>query len=388
MNFLVKIEPFLLSDDLFAQKFILHILDDFTFVPAEWTEMLLNEALHSSKKESLILGHLNKLPLSERAVQMIIEGLQKRDQTNKYLYADLLQNLEPEMALKYRNEIEPYIKKEGIDFYHFLQNGTEEEIWDKYGEILAQLENEVKFNHTLYSRAKLLARTLLKNGSIAENEIDLNLQEQLESEYFGFDGILIIYLIGLMKLPKYIPLLASLLDRDEDILLEEIADTLISFQSDEVVEYVLPYAKKEESSVFALSILSGTKTPLATKVLKELMNEVENEDDLSLVFEGLCQQLSTEALPEIEQYLKNDPESYMIEIEETAYGFYKVMGLKHRNLKLWKQIAEENEYQFRKHIEKDKKLSTGKPVLNNDKVGRNEPCPCGSGKKFKKCCGA
>ena len=24
----------------------------------------------------------------------------------------------------------------------------------------------------------------------------------------------------------------------------------------------------------------------------------------------------------------------------------------------------------------------------NPKVGRNDPCPCGSGKKFKKCCGA
>jgi len=24
---------------------------------------------------------------------------------------------------------------------------------------------------------------------------------------------------------------------------------------------------------------------------------------------------------------------------------------------------------------------------NVDKVGRNDPCPCGSGKKFKKCCG-
>jgi len=23
-----------------------------------------------------------------------------------------------------------------------------------------------------------------------------------------------------------------------------------------------------------------------------------------------------------------------------------------------------------------------------DKTGRNDPCPCGSGKKFKKCCGA
>jgi preprotein translocase subunit SecA len=25
---------------------------------------------------------------------------------------------------------------------------------------------------------------------------------------------------------------------------------------------------------------------------------------------------------------------------------------------------------------------------NDPKVGPNDPCPCGSGKKFKKCCGA
>jgi len=29
-----------------------------------------------------------------------------------------------------------------------------------------------------------------------------------------------------------------------------------------------------------------------------------------------------------------------------------------------------------------------KPVKRaSDKVGRNDPCPCGSGKKYKKCCG-
>ena len=26
-------------------------------------------------------------------------------------------------------------------------------------------------------------------------------------------------------------------------------------------------------------------------------------------------------------------------------------------------------------------------MYNGVKVGRNDPCPCGSGKKFKKCCG-
>ena len=30
---------------------------------------------------------------------------------------------------------------------------------------------------------------------------------------------------------------------------------------------------------------------------------------------------------------------------------------------------------------------TAQPVRKEKKVGRNEPCPCGSGKKYKKCCG-
>ncbi|HWQ61931.1 MAG TPA: SEC-C metal-binding domain-containing protein, partial [Negativicutes bacterium] len=32
--------------------------------------------------------------------------------------------------------------------------------------------------------------------------------------------------------------------------------------------------------------------------------------------------------------------------------------------------------------------ATRQPIVNKDQVGRNDPCPCGSGKKYKKCCGA
>jgi preprotein translocase subunit SecA len=28
------------------------------------------------------------------------------------------------------------------------------------------------------------------------------------------------------------------------------------------------------------------------------------------------------------------------------------------------------------------------PKYNGEKISRNDPCPCGSGKKYKKCCGA
>ena len=29
-----------------------------------------------------------------------------------------------------------------------------------------------------------------------------------------------------------------------------------------------------------------------------------------------------------------------------------------------------------------------KQAISDKKAGRNDPCPCGSGKKYKKCCGA
>ena len=42
----------------------------------------------------------------------------------------------------------------------------------------------------------------------------------------------------------------------------------------------------------------------------------------------------------------------------------------------------------KKQITNDSDTSTAKqPKVNKNKVGRNDPCPCGSGKKYKNCCG-
>ena len=32
-------------------------------------------------------------------------------------------------------------------------------------------------------------------------------------------------------------------------------------------------------------------------------------------------------------------------------------------------------------------LVAKQPILIGEKIGRNDPCPCASGKKYKKCCG-
>jgi len=51
-------------------------------------------------------------------------------------------------------------------------------------------------------------------------------------------------------------------------------------------------------------------------------------------------------------------------------------------LEQWNAIFSEEE---QKRLYKEQKEST--TVRKEKKVGRNDPCPCGSGKKYKKCCG-
>ena len=52
------------------------------------------------------------------------------------------------------------------------------------------------------------------------------------------------------------------------------------------------------------------------------------------------------------------------------------------NLPQWEEILSEEK---RKEITREYRES--KIVRVEKKVGRNEPCTCGSGKKYKKCCG-
>jgi len=59
-------------------------------------------------------------------------------------------------------------------------------------------------------------------------------------------------------------------------------------------------------------------------------------------------------------------------------------------------VLEKNGWKYKIELAPDKPeditdleilLNPSKTVLAENKVGRNEPCPCGSAKKYKKCCG-
>ncbi len=61
------------------------------------------------------------------------------------------------------------------------------------------------------------------------------------------------------------------------------------------------------------------------------------------------------------------------------------------------RICQEKGFQFIIGIEPDEPeniddlnlaLNPNKPYVKTESYSRNAPCPCGSGKKYKKCCGS
>ena len=76
----------------------------------------------------------------------------------------------------------------------------------------------------------------------------------------------------------------------------------------------------------------------------------------------------------LETKVINDEKAY---VSFEAHFTQKDEEQTHREKSLFER--EDGEWRF---------VSGGAIPATSQKVGRNEPCPCGSGKKYKKCCGA
>ena len=74
-------------------------------------------------------------------------------------------------------------------------------------------------------------------------------------------------------------------------------------------------------------------------------------------------------------------------LHQTAYERYEY-AMKHWYYlqKRYDEDFELKEEKARKRAQQSLLSRLQKPLMSTQKVGRNEPCPCGSGKKYKKCC--
>lgn len=136
---------------------------------------------------------------------------------------------------------------------------------------------------------------------------------------------------------------------------------------------------KEEQGIYAELL----KDP--DRVVKGTVRELADKYQVSvLTMTGFLDGIN-------DSLLEKNPIEEMEEDTEVNLGFDKALLYKNMvaagadwlyNLKEWEGIFDE---ETRKALYKEQKSST--TIVKGAKVYPNDPCPCGSGKKYKKCCG-
>ena len=126
------------------------------------------------------------------------------------------------------------------------------------------------------------------------------------------------------------------------------------YENNELLAYAF-FIKSSKYNTYLLdylAVLSGKRqSGIGSKFLQELKNMIQKHLPLSI--------------------------EYNIETENII----------HHVIELFKAINEEELALQYAQIEKQQNDFGKKKPTKVIKVGRNDPCPCGSGKKYKKCCG-
>ena len=137
------------------------------------------------------------------------------------------------------------------------------------------------------------------------------------------------------------------------------------------------YFKLEEGFYASLladeTVVTGTIPTLAEKYQVDKMIMVG-------ILDGINDSLKT---PNPIETMDENTEVSLDYDKEKLY--YNMVGCKADwlyELPQWDNLLDE---QTRKDLYKKQKLSG--TVVKGKKIGRNDPCPCGSGKKYKQCCG-
>lgn len=122
------------------------------------------------------------------------------------------------------------------------------------------------------------------------------------------------------------------------------------------------------------NVVSGTVEELAKKYNTELSIMVGFLD-------GINDSLKTPN--PIEEMDKDTVVSLDIDKEKLYYNMVEAKAEWLYELEAWDNLLTPEK---RKELYKEQKKSG--TIYKEKKIGRNDPCPCGSGKKYKKCCGA
>jgi len=157
-------------------------------------------------------------------------------------------------------------------------------------------------------------------------------------------------------------------------------ENLIDNQTDETFPDFWEKYSSTEKSIY-MKILDNTSIKVSG-TLKELVSEYQADP---VIFMGFLDGISASLInkQDFKSFDENSEIFLDIDYEKLYYNMLVAEADYLFSLPQWEVILSD---ETRESIITSYKRS--KTVIKGKTPGRNDPCPCGSGKKYKKCCGA
>jgi hypothetical protein len=282
-----------------------------------------------------------------------------------------------------------------------LLSWNSDALWRELEAICEEGKDKVYTKDMGYAEATQIVEALAREGERhAERMLSLLRMEfgDYQNNPMKWMESLMVNLAGELRCEPAIPLIVGKLHQDGELLSEECHNALVKMGTDSVVRTLLQDYPTAEGHfrLYASGVLGQIHTDLAVAACIQLLGQEQDLELQNWLAQSLVDHFSYEGNEVARKALLDDPD--LFELQCSLVPVCTLMGQNFPELDQWrKEIEEKMQPKPIPHRQgpqtRPNKIPAAavspsrlRPVTVEQKVGRNDPCPCGGGKKFKKCC--
>lgn len=411
-----QIKPFLLHPEKVIRDFAVSYFDDAELHDPELIPLILqaydaafNQKGFDPDDYTFMLAIGARFPCPDSLIPDLIERT-RRTPFHSFQFQEMLLSCEPAAILAHdpgiAGKLDSFIRAE-FEERLALSRASTDELWEI---IFPAFKPADGFN---YDRGDLAAKELAKRPDLPHERVmeALNAVAVDRLVKDTYNDIAFIMLLGQLRMEEAVPYLVEQLYPDDDLLNDAAIRSLVRIGTEDVVYRCRDaYLKAGELQKITISDAFGCiKHPAAETVLIELLKQEKDVGLATFLADGLCNLASKRAISLVQKRLEQGYDPTVLMLESSLYANCVVNGLELPEMADWKRAIEQEEERLRRNRknagnrvfdydsdEADEEewddefgfddRSPSVPYIAPPKIGRNDPCPCGSGKKYKKCC--
>jgi SEC-C motif len=292
-----------------------------------------------------------------------------------------------------------------------------DQCWEELERICANAVGKHHPSDLDFGHASRVVEALARQGDkYVERILDLLGQkaEDFETDPMTWLEIFLVMLAGEMRLGRAIPLVVKKLHECGEILSEQCVEALGKIGTDAAAEAVAEGWLESEWDyrVYATSALEKIHSDTTLRNCLELLPKDKDLDIRTKLADALLGQMAEEGIEPVRAMVQRRAYDPMTsDLMSRLVAVSTMLGVPFPEYPIWKREVEEKRAKQERRVKEmrgflqapakptlppkliqqqesdDYSERKPAPFLRTEKqTGRNDTCPCGSGKKFKKCC--